>query len=90
MQIKYTSLKGSYWANGTSDTGFIAVYKVAYKKPLDVYSWESKYKLYRQSDMIRHHTDALFAHKGSMLVNDELIVYQEQQATLRYVIELEL
>lgn len=88
--IKYTSLKGSYWANGTSDTGFIAVYKVAYKKPLDVYSWESKYKSYRQSDMIRHHTDALFAHKGSMLVNDELIVYQEQQATLRYIIELEL
>ena len=29
--INYTSLKDSYWANGNSDVGYLAVYKVLYK-----------------------------------------------------------
>lgn len=86
--INYTSLNGSYWAKGSSDTGFLAVYKVAYKKPLDVYTHNSEYTTYTCKDMRRHGTDAMFAHKGSMLLNDEIIVYRENQATIRYLIEL--
>ena len=34
----YTSARGSYWVGGNSDTAFMAVYKVAYGKPYDVYT----------------------------------------------------
>lgn len=87
--IGYTSLNGSYWAKGSSHTGFLAVYKVAYKNPLNVYSWNSSYSTYNKTDMKSFGTDALFASKDhGMLKNDELIIYDEHQATIRYLIEL--
>lgn len=85
--INYTSLNGSYWTNGNSRNGYLAVYKVAYKNPLDVYSHKNEYKAYRKDSIGMH--DALFAHKGDMLFNDELIVYDDRQTTIRYIIELE-
>lgn len=42
----------------------------------------------RLKSSIRPH-DALFAHAGTSLVNDEIIVYDERQVTLQYLIELE-
>ena len=36
----YTSMQGAYWTKGTATTGFLAVYKIAYGKPYDVYSFD--------------------------------------------------
>ena len=36
---------------------------------------------------IRPH-DAVYAHKGVILQNDEVIIFREEQATLQYIIEL--
>lgn len=86
--MKYTSYNG-YYTGELSDTGFLAVYKVAYKNPLMVYSWESKYASYTIKDMKRLGTDAVFGSKEKgMLINDEIIVYDAAQATIRYLIEL--
>jgi len=85
--IKYTSLKGSYYAHGTSDIGYLAVFKVVYKNPLDVSVHDSWMCNIRTKDDIRGH-DALFAHAGSSLLNDEIIVYDENQVTLQYLIEI--
>ena len=41
--LGYTSLSGSYWARGNSSSGFMALMDVAYGKPYDVYSFDSKY-----------------------------------------------
>lgn len=87
--IGYTSLSGSYWARGSSQTGFLSVYKVAYKNPYKVFSFENEFALFTKKDMDRLGTDAVFASKEKgMLVNDELIVYDEAQVTIRYLIEL--
>ncbi len=32
--------------------------------------------------------DAVYAHKGVILQNDEVIIFREEQATLQYIIEL--
>lgn len=88
--IGYTSLEGSYWAKGTSHTGFLAVYKVAYKHPEDVYSFDPYYKNYNTVNTRNKGIDSVFAHKGSMLKNDELIVYDPAQTTIQYLIELEV
>lgn len=84
--INYTDLSGAYWSNGASKQAFLAVYKVAYGNPLDVDVWSRDMTSYT-ADRISPH-DAVFAHKGTSLINDEIIVYDEAQVTLQYIIEL--
>lgn len=86
--IGYTSLDGSYWAKGTSNEGYLAVFKVAYKKPWDVYSHEGRFTSFTYQKIAANGYDAMFAHAGTMLYNDEVIVYREEQCTVRYLIKL--
>ncbi len=86
--IGYTSCQGAYWTKGSSTEGFLAVYKVAYKKPLDVQNHQSWMQTLTAKEMVKRGNDALFAHKGTCLINDEVIVYDEAQCTLRYLIIL--
>lgn len=80
--IGYTSLRDAYWTNGTSNTGYIGIYKVLYKNAKHV-KIHGNYSLRN----IRP-CDAVFAHKGLDLKNDEIIIYREEQATLQYIMEL--
>lgn len=88
--LGYTSLSGSYWARGSSNSGFMALMDVAYGKPYDVYSFDSKYYNFNYEALQRNCPGAncLHAHEGSMLRNDEIIVYKEEQCTIHYLIEL--
>ena len=88
--LGYTSLSGSYWARGNSSYGFMALMDVAYGKPYDVYSFDSKYYNfnYEKLQQACKGANCLHAHEGSMLRNDEIIIYKEEQCTIRYLIEL--
>lgn len=88
--LGYTSLSGSYWANGTSSSAFMALMSVAYGTPYDVYSFDSKYYNFNYEALQREKSGAncLHAHAGSMLRNDEVIVYKEEQSTIKYLVEL--
>ena len=88
--LGYTSLSGSYWANGSSSSGFMALMDVAYGKPYDVHSFDSKYYNFNYDALQRACPGAncLHAHEGSMLRNDEIIVYKEEQCTIKYLVEL--
>lgn len=88
--IGYTSLSGSYWAKGNSNSGFMALMDVAYGKPYDVYSFDSKYYNfnYERLQEVCSGANCLHAHAGNMLRNDEIIVYKEEQCTIRYLIEI--
>lgn len=87
--LGYTSLEGSYWARGKSDLGLIALFEVATGKAYDVYSHSSNLSSFRESDIKKRHCDSLFAHKGSMLHNDEIVVYNESACTIRYLVQVE-
>ena len=88
--LGYTSLDGSYWARGNSNSAFMALMEVAYGKPYDVYSFDSKYYdfNYERLQRVSPGANCLHAHAGSMLRNDEIIVYKEEQCTIRYLVEL--
>ena len=88
--LGYTSLSGSYWANGNSSSGFMALMDVAYGKPYDVHSFESRFHSFDYAALQRACPGAncLHAHEGSMLRNDEIIVYKEEQCTIKYLVEL--
>ena len=86
----YTSLTGSYWARGNSTSGFMALMNVAYGKPYDVYSFNSDfYSLdYDRLQKKCAGANCLHAHAGSMLRNDEIVIYKEEQCTIKYLVEL--
>lgn len=88
--LGYTSLDGSYWVRGNSKFGFMALMEVAYGKSYDVYSFDRKYYDfdYQKLQQACPGANCLHAHEGSMLRNDEIIVYKEEQCTIRYLIEL--
>ena len=88
--LGYTSLSGSYWAHGSSSSAFMGLYEVAYGKPYDVYSFDSKYYSMNYDSLQRvcPGANCLHAHEGTMLRNDEIIVYQECQTTIKYLVEL--
>lgn len=88
--IGYTSLHGSYWANGNSKTGYMALMQVAYGKPYNVNTFDSKYYNFNYEALQKTCPGAncLHAHAGKILRNDEIIVYKEDQCTIKYLIEL--
>lgn len=93
--LGYTSLSGSYWANGNSNSGFMALMSIAYGTPYDVYDFNSKYNslTYDGLQSFKKGANCLHAHAGasmgySSLKNDEIIVYKEEQCTIKYLVEL--
>lgn len=87
--IGYTSLQGSYWARGNDKKGYIALYQVNTGHELRLQKHESwmnsldDKKLKSKGDY-----DSLYAKGGYDLRNDEFIVYQTRQSTIKYLIEL--
>jgi poly [ADP-ribose] polymerase len=89
--IGYTSLSGSYWAGGSANKAYMAIFEVAYGKPYDVYDFNSKfYDLnYNNLQNMCPGANCLHAHAGhGMLRNDEIVVYKEEQLTIKYLIEI--
>lgn len=88
--LGYTSLSGSYWARGNSSSAFMALMNFHYGKPYDVYSFDSKYYNYNYKRLREDCPGAncLHAHAGSMLRNDEIVFYNVDQVTIKYLVEL--
>jgi len=86
--LGYTSF--GYWTRGSSSEGYMALMEVAYGKPYDVHSFDSKYYNFNYERLQQNCPGAncLHAHAGSMLRNDEIIVYKEEQCTIKYLIRL--
>ena len=88
--LGYTSLSGSYWTRGNSSSAFMALMNFHYGKPYDVYSFDSKYYNYNYKRLREDCPGAncLHAHAGSMLRNDEIVFYNVDQVTIKYLVEL--
>lgn len=89
--IGYTSLSGSYWAHGGNNTAYMALFDVAYGTPYDVYNFDSKYYSldYNKLQQFKPGANCLHAHADrGMLKNDEIVVYKEEQMTIKYLIEI--
>lgn len=89
--IGYTSLRGSYWASGSSNKAYLAIFEFATGKEWDLLGKESyKYWMGKidYSQVRSNNCDSVFAKGGVDLRNDEYIVYNSNQCTIRYLIEL--
>lgn len=89
--IGYTSLRGSYWASGHSNRAYLAIFEFATGKEwnlLENQTWSSWMGRIDKAQVNGKGCDSVFAKGGVDLRNDEYIVYDSTQCTIRYLIEL--
>ncbi len=91
--LNYTSLWGSYWTGGNQKKAYLALYDVHVGNQLKIKQHKSWcYELNEQKLKARSTTtnyDSLFAKGGADLINNEYIVYNENQCTVRYIVEVQ-
>lgn len=85
----YTSGRNSYWAKGNSNEAVLALYSVHVGEQKIIKKHNSDcYKL-SHSVISKDGFDSVFAQGGIDLVNNEYIVYQSQQSTVKYLVIVE-
>lgn len=83
--LNYMDTKYSRWNNGKNETGYTLIYSVALGKPF----YPSHSNSHYNAENIPKGTHSIYAKKGTCgLVNDECIVFREDQSTVKYVMEM--
>jgi len=81
-------LRGSYWTGGNDNKGFIGIFEFHTGKQKKLKRHDSScYSLSRQK-LTKEGYDSVFAMGGIDLRNDEFIVYDKSQCTIRYILEM--
>ena len=90
--IGYTSLRGSYWAGGSSSRAYLALFEFNLGTEWHLIgpgkryeSWMSRIDLAR---ITKEKCNSVYARGGADLVNDEYIIYEPNRCTIKYLIEL--
>ena len=87
--IGYTSVNGSYWANGSSHKGYMALYDVHLGNELKKKRWENWMARLTLKELKKYgNYDSFFAEGGADLRNNEYIVYDQDQCTVKYLVEI--
>lgn len=85
--LGYSSVRGSYWAGGSSDKGFLALYDVYHGKQKHITNHDSSCYSLSKAVLDKEGFDSVYAHGGADLRNDEFIIYDGKQCTIAYLIE---
>ena len=85
--LGYTSVSGSYWADGNDDRGFCAVFNVHIGEPLTL--WTGDWNLSGTELSRRGDYDSVFGKAGQRLSNNEFIVYNPRQCTIAFLAEIQ-
>lgn len=86
--LGYTSIKGSCWANGSSNKAYLMLFDVYHGKQKHITHHDSSCYSLSQKTMDDEGYDSVYAHGGVDLRNDEFIIYNEKQCTIAYLIEM--
>jgi poly [ADP-ribose] polymerase 2/3/4 len=82
----YTSLAGSYWVRGQESTAFLALMNLHVGNQYVVTRSDSSLSK-KKLDSLGNY-DSTFAKGGIDLINNEYIVYTEQQSTIAYLVQV--
>lgn len=88
--LNYTDYAGSYrsYTGGNASQAFLLLYNVHVGKPLDIHRHDSS--CYTISKKVKADGfDCLWAHAGQSLAYDEIIIYNSNQCTVQYLIEVQ-
>lgn len=82
----YTSRSGSRWANGSSNSGFLGIYKVAVGNS----AAPDRARAYDYKSLSKDGFHSVWCKRGGQigLRMDEVVVYQDWQSTVEYLVEI--
>ena len=88
--LNYTSLTGSYWARGRQEQAYLALYDVHVGKQLRIRKHQAWCNQLTAKNLKKRgqQFDSVYARGGVDLINNEYIVYDQAQCTIRYLIEI--
>ncbi len=88
--LNYTSLRGSHWTAGNDNKAFLAIYEVHTGRQLKIEEYQDWCAglTYENLKKQNSEVDSLFAKGGIDLLNNEFIIYKENQCTIRYLVEV--
>lgn len=85
----YTSLSGSYWARGNANKAYMALFEVNTGMELRVERHEGWMTSLDEGKLKnKGQYDSLFAKGGYDLRNNEYIIYNQNQNTIKYIVEI--
>ncbi len=88
--LNYSSLRGSYWTKGNQSKGFLALFDVHTGNQFHIKTHKDWCYQLNEVNLKKKgaHYDSLFAEGGADLVNNEYIVYNQNQCTVKYLVEV--
>jgi poly [ADP-ribose] polymerase len=84
----YTSLRGSYWAKGSSNQGFIALFDSHLGNQKEITKHNSSCYSLCESILKKEGYDSVFAKGGYDLINNEYVLYNSKQCTISHLLEI--
>lgn len=84
--IGYTSLSGSRWASGRNNVAYLALFSTNLGKQKIVHKHSSECYNFGEKTIAPY--NSVFAKAGVSLMNDELIIYNSNRCTIKYLIEI--
>jgi poly [ADP-ribose] polymerase len=86
--IGYSSMRGSYWTSGSDAKGYIGIFEFHTGKQKKIKRHDSScYSLSKQK-LTKEGFDSVYAMGGIDLRNDEFIIYDTSQCTVKYILEM--
>ncbi|MFA5722709.1 MAG: ADP-ribose polymerase [Candidatus Pacearchaeota archaeon] len=86
--IGYTSLRGACWSGGSSSSAYLALFDFHVGNQKNITHHNSDCYTLNKQKLAREGFDSVYAHGGADLRNDEFIVYDAAQVTVKYIIEI--
>jgi poly [ADP-ribose] polymerase len=88
--INYSSYSGASrsYTGGSSRNAILAIYEVHQGDQMIIKRHDHSHSQLTDDKMIKHGKDSVFAQGGYDLVNNEYIVYKQQQCTIKYLVEI--
>jgi poly [ADP-ribose] polymerase len=84
----YTSGRNSYWARGSSNVAYLALFTCHTGKQKHIYKYDSFCCSLNEQKIKAEGYDSVFAHNGADLRNNEYCFYNSSQVTISYLVEI--
>jgi poly [ADP-ribose] polymerase 2/3/4 len=88
--LNYSSLCGAYWTGGSSKEAYLAIFEVHTGNQLEISQHENWHTQLTEPKLkkVNKKYDSVFAKRGMSLLNNEFIVYNEAQCTIKYIVKI--
>ena len=80
----YCSAQNCKWRGGNDSSAMLGIFEVAMGKPLHLNDADGT--LHAGSIKLKD-KNCVWAHRGKSLIRDEIVIYNENQCTIRYIVE---